>query len=87
MDVKNSKEMLVFVDGIVDGMIEAKADDGKISKFEIAKVTLENLPAGIKALMGADKIDDELKELSPEERDELLGMAMPILKKLAGLVL
>lgn len=78
MEIKESLEMIEFVDGVVDDLAAGKS---------MAQVVIENLPAGVSALMGADKIDDELKELSDEEKNELLSKAMPVLQKLAKLAM
>jgi hypothetical protein len=78
MGIEESKEMLKFIELVVDDVVEGKKP---------LQIGLENLPAGVKAFMGADQIDDELKDLDAAERDELLMMAMPIFKKLAGMAL
>lgn len=78
MGIEETKEMLVFVDAVVDDVVAKKSP---------LQIGLENFPAGVKAFMGADMIDDEVRDLDDAERQELLMLAMPIFKKLAGMAL
>lgn len=79
MDIKEIKEALSFLKGLVSDAVEAKAD-GEISGFELVKIGLSNAPAGVSALMGLDQAILEAKDIDKEEAKELAGLAIDIAK-------
>ena len=85
MGIEESKDVIEFAELLIDKLIEHKADDGKIDMAEFAFTAVESAPAAVAALVGAGDIPAELKDLSDEERDELIAMALPVLKKLIGM--
>ena len=83
--IEETRDLLEYAEKIVDKMLEAKSDDGKISKSEIISAVISTAPAGIQAFSGVDEVVEELKELSPEEQKEVVEKSILVVKKLIGL--
>lgn len=68
--IKETKELLLAVAGVAKHLIASKADDGKISLLELAKLIVHwrNLKVGFE---GIDQIPAELKDLDTVELAEL----------------
>jgi hypothetical protein len=78
-------DVITFADHVVDRLQESKDDDGEISSFELAQDIIGEIPDAIKAWVGKDKIDDELKDLDAEEAKVLLQKALPVIQKVVKL--
>ena len=85
LDLKETKELYDFLIGVMEDGIKHKEDDGKISSTEWLQTAMTNVPAGARALMGIDMIDDELKDLDEKEVMELAAMGVKLMKNLAML--
>ena len=83
--IEETMDLVAFAEKVVESLIAHKADDGKIDGGEIASTLVTSTPAAIAAMVGAGKIDDELKDLSDEEKDKLIAAAMPVLLKMVGM--
>ena len=83
--IKESLDVVDFVGKVVNSLAAHKADDGKLDTTEIITTLVKSAPAGVSALVGSGDIDEELKDLSPAEKEELISRAMPVLLKLAGM--
>ena len=77
-DIKESMEVLTFVAGTIEDLAQHKADDGKISTAEYLQTAMANAPAGITAMRGIDKIDDEIKDLDADEAKQLAAKGMEL---------
>lgn len=86
LGIEESKEVLAFCDSLVDDLLRHKSDDGKIDGYEITQTLIGNLPAAVRAGTGAGEVQAELKDLSPEEQEELVGMSMVLAMKIVSLV-
>lgn len=83
--IEESMDVLEFADALFLKMHEAKSDDGKISTMEVVSMMISTMPESISAASGSGDIDDELKELSQEERDLLLKKAMSVVRNAVSL--
>lgn len=83
--IEETLDVVEYAGKVVDSLAQHKADDGKIDTTEIVSTIATTTPAGISALVGSGDIDDELKDLSEEEKTELLSKSMPVLLKLVGM--
>lgn len=79
MEIKEIKEALEFLKGVLADAVEAKAD-GEISTFEMVKIALGNAPAAVTALIGLDQAVLEAKDLDKDEAKVLAGLAIEIAK-------
>lgn len=71
MGVTETMEVIGLVKNIAESIKDAKAD-GKLDIFDAMKAfTLA--PDVLTAIKGADKIDDEMADLTGEEKDLLLA--------------
>jgi len=77
MEIKEIKEAMEFLKGVMADAVESKAD-GEISTFEMIKIALSNAPAGVSAVMGLDQVVLEAKDIDKEEAKELAGLALEI---------
>lgn len=83
--IKETEDLIKYVDSIADALVSAKKDDGKISSAEIAGIIVKTMPAGIRAVVGAGEIDDEIKDLDEKEKEELLEKSIAVMQKIAGM--
>lgn len=83
--IEESMDVLEFADALFLKMHEAKDDDGKIGTMEVVSMMISTMPESISAVSGSGDIDDELKELSQEERDLLLKKAMSVVRNAVSL--
>lgn len=77
MEIKEIKEGLVFLKGVLEDAVEANSD-GEVSTFEIVKLALSNAPAAVSAFIGLDQALLEAKDIDKEEAKELAGLALDI---------
>lgn len=84
--IKESLEMFDFAIGGINDLAAKKADDGKISTAEWIQTALANAPAGIKAFVGVDKIDEELKDLDADEQKQLAAKGLELAQAVAKLM-
>jgi len=77
--IDETMDLVEFAAKLVESLAAHKADDGRIDGAEIASTLVSSTPAGISAMVGAGDIDDELKDLSDEEKEKLISAAMPVL--------
>lgn len=87
MDLKETKEVYAFLINFLSDLKDAKKGDGEISTIEWTKATFANAPAGVKALIGIDKVDDEIKDADEAELQELAMMGVELAKALTALAL
>lgn len=86
MDIKETTEMMDFATETINDAATKKENDGKIDLMEALQVAGENAPAAVKAVMGADKIDDELKDLDPEEIKTIAGKGLELTRAVTRLM-
>ena len=84
--IKETEEALDFSISLIEDLADHRADDGKVDLFEAGQTVASNAPAGIRAIMGADAIDDELKDLDPEEVKALMPKAVQLMRAVMALV-
>jgi hypothetical protein len=77
MGIKETREALSALKGILADAVEAKAD-GEVSGFEMAKIALSNAPASVSAVMGLDQAFDEIKDIDKDEAKEVAQLALDI---------
>jgi hypothetical protein len=77
MEIKEIKEGLEFIKGVLVDAVEAKAD-GDVTTFEMVKIALSNAPAAVSAVMGLDQAILEAKDIDKDEAKELAGLALEI---------
>ena len=90
-DLKETLEVYDFVDGYLDSLAEAKQNDGNIDMIEHGMAAAKNAPAAIKAIVGANQMDDEImeaiREADQEELKELALRSYLTIQKLAALLM
>lgn len=69
--IKETKEILDFAITMVSELAKHN-HDGKIDMGEWLMMSMKLAPMGVKAFMGVDQLQSELKELSEEEMKELV---------------
>ena len=84
--LKETLEVLAFLEGTLTDLAKSKADDGKIDYMEWAKIAVGNAPEAMKAIRGMDMLDDELKDLDEAEMRILAAGAMQLALSVVGLV-
>ena len=80
--IKETMDYIEYADAVVDKIVEAKQDDGKINTSEIIGAIMSTTPEAIKAMIGSDDVDNEMADLDPAEKEKLLNASMAALKKL-----
>jgi hypothetical protein len=70
--MKETKELVGFVLAVVSAVVESKSDDGQITLGDAPKF-FNAMVAAPNAFIGADKIGAELKNLTIEEKNELMA--------------
>ena len=83
--IDETLEVITYADVILEKLIAAKANDGKIDGGEIAASLAASAPEGVKALWGSWSVPKELGDLTPEETKTLLEASFPVVAKLFGL--
>ena len=71
LDLKETKEVISFAQKVLDDLAASKNDDGKITTGEWLQAAITNAPSAVKAFMGIDRVDDELKDLDEAETKNL----------------
>lgn len=84
--IKETSELIDAAISIVETLAEHKADDGKISAIEAAQTAMANIPAIITAVQGVDQIDEEMKDMTPEEAQILAAKGVALAKAVWSLV-
>ncbi len=84
--MKETKEVVDYLSEVLDDLAGHKSDDGVIDGYEVTQTILANLPAGIKAGAGADKLVSEYKDASEEEKEELYKDMAALALKLAAVL-
>lgn len=87
LGLKETKEVKEFFVGLLDDLAKHKSDDGKIDTTEWLQTAMSNVPAGVKAMMGIDRVDEELKDLDEAEIREVAGYGVELMQKLAAIFL
>ena len=64
--IENTVEVMDFITGALKDLAEAK-EDGNISFIEMIQLAIRNASPAIKAMVGADEIMPELKDLDAAE--------------------
>lgn len=82
LGLKETKEVYEFLHSALGDLAEHKADDGKVSLAEWGQTAMANAPAAVKAFMGADRVDDELKDLDEAELKEVATMGVSLMNDL-----
>lgn len=71
ISTKELKELLVAVAKLVASYNRAKADDGKVGALEAVRLIMGNASDLISGVTGVQEVPKELKDITPEELDEL----------------
>lgn len=80
--IKETEDVIKFVSDFAEAIAAAKSD-GVINIWDTA-LAVGLTPSLIGAVKGADRIDDEFKDLNGEERDQLLVEFKNAFLKLVG---
>jgi len=78
--IEETLDMIAYFQSLADEMLEKKKDDGKISLGELITSLMTSAPDAFPAIIGVDKIDDELMELSEEERKTVLKSLLTVVR-------
>lgn len=70
--IKETKDIAAAIAATMAAIQEAKKDDGKVGKME-ALGFLRLAPELFTAIIGAGNVREELRDISAEEMDEMLG--------------
>jgi hypothetical protein len=82
--IKEITEALDFLTMIMQDMAKAN-QDGKIDGMEWAKIIITSAPKAVTAIKGIEMVDDELKDLSPEEMQQVAVHCMALAHAAAAL--
>ena len=85
-NIKNTMEIMTFLNGLLKDLAAAKADDGKISMVEVVSAALGNASAGISAAMDSDQVGVELSNLDASEIKQLAEAGIELAKAVMALV-
>jgi hypothetical protein len=78
--IEETMDMVAYFQSIADEMLEKKKDDGKGSLGEIITSLMTSAPDSLSAFIGANEIDDEMSNLSEEERNMVLKSALKVVR-------
>ncbi len=81
--IDEAMDVMNFLHEMAKDIAEAKKDDGKISASEVMKAVMTNSPNAVRAFVGYENIDEELNDLSKEEKEKLLFKAIEVLQAFA----
>ena len=87
LGLKETREMHQFLSGVLADFAKHKSDDGKVDAGEWLKMAGSNAPAGVRAVMGMDRIDDEIKDLDEKETQEIAAMGVDLMRQLSAIFL
>lgn len=82
--ISETKDVLDLLDMFLDEAKEALDDDGKIDMMECVEAAIQSAPKAVAAFAGIDKVDDEMKDLTKEELNELVAHVLLIVKKVVA---
>lgn len=77
MGIKEALEIFDAAIAICNDVAEAKAD-GELSTMELLKVAIGNAPASVRAVMGAESVVAEMKDLDKDEAKLLASKGMEL---------
>lgn len=83
--IEEIMDVVKCAETLVSQLQESKDDDGEITSFELAQDVIATVPSAVKAWVGKDKVDDELKDLDAEEAKALLAAAIPVIQNIVKL--
>lgn len=86
MGLKDFNEAVDAATGVVEDLAEHRSDDGKISVLEAGQTLVENSSALVRAVMGAENIDDELKDIDAEEAKVVAAKSFKLVKAVMKLI-
>jgi len=84
IEAKETEDLLTYGEALVS-TLEDHNEDGEITMRETISTVITTSPEAIAAIVGSDKIKDEIKAMSPEQKEEALVEAVDILQRLVGL--
>lgn len=71
-----------YCDSMVESLIEAKKSDGDISISDLMAAVASNAPEAMVAFAGMGEIDDELKDLDSNEKEQLASRGVDLVRQL-----
>lgn len=83
--IEETMDVLAWIQGMADRMLLAKLDDGEIDTKEIVAALMAEAPGALSAFVGASDIDNELGNLSEDERKKVLEASMRIVQTFGSL--
>lgn len=83
LGINDTKEAIIYAKAVVDSLLKAKSDDGKISKADVLSTLTVTLPEAISAVAGSWNIPAEVKDLDADEKNELLALMLPVVLDIA----
>lgn len=83
--VKDVKDLFNYADALIDEFSKAKAEDGKISTLEAVQALTATLPEGVEAIVGIEKVVDQVKGASDAQKTDLLNDSVAVLIKFVNL--
>jgi hypothetical protein len=80
LKLDETKDVHAFAIKFLQQLAEHKQDDGKIDAGEWMQTAITTAPAGAKALLGVQRVDDELKDLTDDELKEVAKMGVEVMQ-------
>ena len=78
--IEQTMDVIAYIQGLADEMMEAKKEDGKISVGEIVSTLMTTSPSALSAFIGSSDIDKEIADFSEEERKQVLTAAVKVIQ-------
>lgn len=85
LGIDETMDVIAFAQSVVADMVAAKADDGELSTGEMIQAAMKNAPSGLRAFAGSSDIDNELSDLTEEERERVVKEAMKVVQTFSQL--
>lgn len=84
--IAETKEVFSSLINILERAAKAKADDGKINVAEAIAMAIQSAPEVVKAVIGADQIKAEMKDLDKAEVEEIAILGVQLANAAMALV-
>ena len=79
MSMKETMEVVEYIQSVADSLLVAKTKDGEVSTRDLIVIALNSSSSALDAFSGIGDIDDEFSKMTPEEKEILLKSLVKIL--------
>ena len=77
--IEDTMDVITYVQGLADEIYMAMSD-GDLDVSEVLSAIMSTAPTALNAFVGASNIDEELKDLSEDERKKVLTASLRVIQ-------